>query len=55
MIPNRIISYEKVLRLREDKNFDYNDAIKDLDFSPISFEEGVVFEITELREQGIIK
>ena len=54
-IPNKIINYEKVLRLREDKNFNYGDAAKDLDFHPKTFEEGIANEIIELRKQGIIK
>lgn len=53
-IPNRIITYEKVLRLNEDKNFDYSKAKNDLNFLPISFEEGVKNEIKVLREQRII-
>ena len=54
-IPNRIINYEKVLRLNENKNFDYSAAIDDLSFSPISFKEGIVLEINDLQKQGIIK
>lgn len=53
-IPNRFITHEKVLRLIEDKTFDYSDAQKDLDFNPISFEEGIHNEVTELRKKGII-
>jgi len=53
-IPNRIISYEKILRLNEDKNFDYTKAKNDLSFSPISFEEGIKYEIEALREENII-
>jgi len=53
-IPNRFITHEKVLRLIEDKNFDYSDAQKDLDFNPISFGDGVRFEVMALREKGII-
>jgi len=54
-IPNKIINYEKVLRLREDKDFNYGDAAKDLNFRPKTFEEGIKNEIIEMREQGIIK
>lgn len=54
-IPNKIINYEKVLRLREDKDFNYGDAAKDLNFCPKTFEEGIKNEIIEMREQGIIK
>ena len=41
-IPNRIITHEKVLRLNEDKNFDYSKATRELDFRPISFEEAIL-------------
>ena len=54
LFPNRIINYEKVLRLREDKCFNYQEALIDLDFHPKSFEEGIAIEIMELRKQGII-
>jgi nucleoside-diphosphate-sugar epimerase len=54
-IPNRLISYEKVLRLEEDKNFDYSDAKRDLDFDPLSFEEAIGDEIEALKIVGIIQ
>lgn len=53
-VPNRILSYEKVLRLNEDKNFDTSKAQKELDFSPIAFDEGIRYEIQALREHKII-
>ncbi|OAM92798.1 Nucleoside-diphosphate-sugar epimerase [Pelosinus fermentans] len=54
-IPNGIIDYEKVQRLKEDKSFDYSKAAYDLGFSPRSFEEGVKLEVQALRDVGIIK
>ncbi|MDF2635464.1 MAG: NAD-dependent epimerase [Pelosinus sp.] len=54
-IPNGIIDYEKVQRLKEDKNFDYSKATCDLGFSPKSFEEGVKLEVQALRDAGIIQ
>ena len=54
-IPNGLINVEKILRLKEDKVFDYSDAVNDLGFSPISFEEGINHEIKALREAGLLK
>lgn len=54
-IPNGLIDIEKILRLQEDKVFLYEEAARDLGFSPLSFEEGVQLEITALREAGIIR
>ncbi|MDP3051512.1 MAG: NAD-dependent epimerase/dehydratase family protein [Eubacteriales bacterium] len=53
-IPNGLIDLEKVQRLTEDKVFDYSDAERDLGFSPISFEEGIVYEVAALRKCGSI-
>lgn len=53
-IPNRILTYEKVLRLNEDKNFDSSKAQKELGFSPIAFDEGIRYEIQALREHKVI-
>lgn len=53
--PNSIVTYEKVLRLIEDKNFDYSLAREELGFEPISFEEGVKKEIEALRKVGFVK
>lgn len=39
------IKSEQVLRLNENKDFDYSDATQDFGFSPISFFEGVGYEI----------
>lgn len=53
-IPNRIITHEKVLRLNEDKNFDYSKATRELDFRPISFEEAIHVEVMAMRKKGIL-
>lgn len=53
-IPNKIINYEKILRLKEDKNFDYSLASMDLNFEPLSFKEGISLEIKALQEDGTI-
>jgi len=39
------IKAEQVLRLNENKDFSYTEAEKDFGFSPLSFEEGVKFEL----------
>ena len=39
------IKAEQVLRLNENKDFSYAEAQMDFDFSPLSFEEGVKFEL----------
>ncbi|MGI6436201.1 MAG: SDR family oxidoreductase [Syntrophomonadaceae bacterium] len=54
-IPNRLINYEKILRLNEDKNFDYTKAKEELAFNPISFEKGIQLEINEMRDNNLIK
>jgi len=54
IIPNSLIKYERVLRLLEDKNFDYRKAKEELGFSPMSFEEGIKLEIEALRKSGVI-
>jgi len=53
-IPNGLIDLEKVKRLQEDKVFDYTEAVQDLGFDPISFEEGIKLEVAALREVGLI-
>lgn len=42
-----IISVEQVLRMQEDKAFEYEDAMRDFGYSPISFEDGIVEEVNE--------
>jgi len=54
LIPNNFINIERVQRLQEDKVFSYEKAVRDLDFSPISFEKGLKLEIEELKELKII-
>jgi nucleoside-diphosphate-sugar epimerase len=44
---NAIISVEQVLRMQEDKAFSYEDAINDFNYSPVSFEEGIIAEVEE--------
>lgn len=53
-IPNRLVNYEKVLRLKEDKNFDYSKAKEDLEYNPISFEKGIQLEINDMRNMNLI-
>ena len=43
------IKAEQVLRLNEDKSFSYEEARRDFGFSPRSFEEGIGFEIRNLK------
>lgn len=54
LIPNGLITYEKIQRLAEDKFFDYSDAVRDLDFAPMSFTEGVRKEVASLKEAGVL-
>jgi nucleoside-diphosphate-sugar epimerase len=49
-IPNRLIDHEKVLRLLEDKSFDYSKARDHLGFNPISFEEGIQLEVNAMKK-----
>ncbi|PYI52933.1 NAD-dependent epimerase/dehydratase family protein [Paenibacillus flagellatus] len=45
-----IISVEQVLRMQEDKSFSYEEAYKDFNFRPLSFEEGIISEVKEYVE-----
>lgn len=54
IIPNRLINVERIQRLQEDKVFPYDEAVKDLCFSPIPFEEGIKLEIAALKQSGVI-
>lgn len=49
IMPNPKIKREQVLRLNEDKAFAYNEAAKDLGYSPHSFEEVIAQEIRLYR------
>lgn len=44
---NAPVSVEQVLRMQEDKAFSYDDAKRDFNYSPISFEEGILEEVAE--------
>ncbi len=44
----RVVSPEQVLRLAEDKAFDYAEAVRDVGFQPRSFEEGVRLEAASM-------
>jgi len=42
---NAIISVEQVLRMQEDKDFNYIEAVVDFGYNPLSFEEGIIGEV----------
>src|SRR5918998_1022442 len=46
---------EQVMRLREDKAYPYEDARRDLGYTPRPFREGVVLETARLRELGLVR
>jgi nucleoside-diphosphate-sugar epimerase len=48
------IKAEKILRLNEDKVFDFSKAHDDFGYPPISFEEGIAQEIEAIRLAGLI-
>lgn len=54
-IPSFPVTEEQVLRLQEDKVFDISKAVKELGFSPRSFEAGIGMEIEEMRQAGLIR
>ena len=54
IVPNGLINVERIQRLQEDKVYLYDEAAKDLDFSPIDFNEGIILEIRTLKQSGII-
>jgi hypothetical protein len=45
-----IITVEQVLRMQEDKAFDWGEAARDFGYSPVSFEEGIAGEVREYLE-----
>lgn len=47
------ITAEQVLRLEEDKNFDYADAARDFGFAPRMFAAGVRSEVRDWRESRV--
>ncbi len=44
---NPVVSVEQVLRMQEDKAFDFSNAARDFGYAPLSFEEGIVEEVRE--------
>lgn len=54
-VPGFPVTEEQVLRLQEDKVFDISTAVKELGFSPRSFEAGIGMEIEEMRQAGLIR
>jgi nucleoside-diphosphate-sugar epimerase len=54
IIGSSLINVERIQRLQEDKVFNYEEASKDLGFSPIAFEEGIKLEVASLKQAGII-
>ena len=42
------IKSEQVQRLNEDKAFDYSDALRDFNYAPLTFAEGIAREIAEM-------
>ncbi|MGV2874567.1 NAD(P)-dependent oxidoreductase [Macrococcus capreoli] len=49
-VPGFPINSEQVLRMKEDKKFGHINARKDFSFNPVSFEEGIKFEVAEYLE-----
>jgi nucleoside-diphosphate-sugar epimerase len=45
----------QVTRLHEDKAYPYEDARRDLDYTPRPFSEGVALEVTRLRKLGMLR
>lgn len=48
------IKAEQVMRLNENKNFEYSKASQDFGYRPLSFSEGVHKEIMGMRKAGLI-
>lgn len=53
-IPRFPLKAEQVLRLREDKVFNINDAIAELNYQPQSFDDGISHEIDEMRKAKLL-
>ena len=49
------IRSEQVMRLREDKAYPYEDARRDLGYSPRAFPKGIAQEAARLREIGLLR
>jgi len=45
---------ERIQRVVKNKAFDYSRAADELGFEPIGFEEGIQYEIRDLREHGLV-
>jgi nucleoside-diphosphate-sugar epimerase len=46
------IKAEQVLRLNENKDFEYEDAANDFGFTPLSFEDGLRMELKSTQKKG---
>jgi len=51
LLPRSVIRREQIERLREDKRYDFSEAVKDLGYAPRSFAEGVAGEIRSIRSE----
>ena len=49
------VASEQVLRLREDKAYSYGKAHRELDYTPCGFAEGVAFEVSRLKDLGMLR
>jgi len=45
------VSYEQILRMKEDKVFPHLNAKRDFGFSPIEFYDGISIEIEEYKKE----
>ncbi|WP_441910558.1 NAD-dependent epimerase/dehydratase family protein [Paenibacillus sp. MCAF9] len=52
LFKNAVISVEQVLRMQEDKAFDHEAALRDFNYTPISFEEGIKGEVEEFKRSS---
>lgn len=48
---NPSITAEQVLRMNEDRTFNYHDAYSDFGFTPMSFQKGIKLEVEEFLEK----
>ena len=49
LIPSFPIKEEQILRLNENKNFNHTEAVDDLNFTPLTVEEGIAKQIKEMN------
>lgn len=54
LVPRSFITIERIQRVVENKAFDYSRAADELGFEPIGFEEGIQYEIRDLRKHGLV-